>query len=93
MPKTKKAIAKAVKEYKPKYVLEMIFNGETFTVKTDNVDEAIINLKPEQLLTELYIKLTNGEMVVERRMNLVEGRKLFINEVTREVMVNNLLLN
>lgn len=76
------------------YTLKMLFNGESFTKRTNNIEEAILDLKPELLHTELYFVLDKkgSEEPIERKLNLVQGRKLFINEDFRAVFLNNLLL-
>jgi len=77
---------------KKDYLLEVVMNNETFTVETDNLDEALIALKPEQLLSEVYVKVTKGEAVCERRLSLNDAKRVFLNDVNREVLINNLLI-
>jgi hypothetical protein len=69
------------------------FNGFEEEKRTDNIDEAILSFKPEMLMTEMYITAKKGEMVSERKLTLVQGRKLFNNESFRQIFINNLLLN
>lgn len=77
----------------PKYSLKMLFNGEEFNTKTSNLDEAILALKPEVLHTEVYLTAQKGEEVSERRLNLHQAKRLFVDDITRQVFVQNLLLN
>lgn len=72
--------------------LTLKFNGETFTKKPKDVKTAILSLKPEQLHTEMYVTLQDKEDVRERKLNLVQGRKLFNNEDFLDVFVMNLLI-
>lgn len=74
------------------YSLIMSFNGETFTKKTKDVRNAILSLKPEVLLTEMYVTLKNKDDVRERKLNLVQGKKLFNNSDFLDVFIINLLL-
>lgn len=85
--KTKKITKKSVEK---KYTLEMVFNGETFSVLTDNIKKSILKLKPEILYTEVYIKIIKGEYVFERKLDLKRGKNLFINEDFLNVFVVNL---
>lgn len=87
-----KETKKVAKNVKAQYLLEAVFNNENFTVETDNIDEAIVALKPEQLLSDVFFKVTKGEAVCERHLSLIEGKRVFVNEVNREVLVNNLLI-
>lgn len=75
------------------YSLVFKFNGFTKKKFTDNLDEAIQAVKPPLLLTEMYVTAKKGDAVSERKLNLVQGRKLFNDSVFREVFINNLLLN
>ena len=74
------------------YHLKMTFNGETFEVDTDNIGEAILALKPEVLFTEIYLTISLGDFVRERRQTLEQGKKLFNSDEYREVFLINLAL-
>jgi hypothetical protein len=87
----KKVTPKVTPKEKP-IKLEMFFNGLEFSTKTDDLKKAILKLKPEILYTEVYIKISKGEYVFERRFNLKQGKNLFINEDFLNVFVNNLLI-
>lgn len=76
-----------------KYTITANFNGKTFNTETDDVSKAIDELKPEQLLTEMYITVRGNELVSDRRLNLIQGRKLFANPEYKEIFINNLLLD
>lgn len=74
------------------YHLKMTFNGETFEVDTDNIGEAILTLKPEVLFTEIYLTISLGDFVRERRQTLDQEKKLFNNDEYLEVFLINLAL-
>lgn len=75
-----------------KYAVQMLFNGEKFTKQTDNLGETFVSLKPEQLHTDMFVIVKKGEAVMERHLNLIEGKMLFANPDYREIFINNLLL-
>ena len=75
------------------YSLEMTFNGESITVETDDVDSALKAMKPELLHTESYVTVRKGEFMAERRLSRVQTQRVFLDDVTRQVFVQNLLLN
>lgn len=77
---------------KPTYVLELVMNGETFKKRTTNLNEAFLKMAPEFLHTEMYVTLKKGKLKTERKLTLIDGRKLFANEDFREVFINNLIL-
>jgi len=75
------------------YKLEMIFNGLTFKKSTNDLSKTILSLKPDILYTEIYITVKKGDVVSEKKINLVQGRKLFNNSDFLEIFINNLLFN
>lgn len=74
------------------YYLTLNFNGETYKKRPVDVKQAILSLKPAVLLTEMYVTLKKGDDVRERKLNLVQGKKLFNDENFLDVFVMNLLL-
>ena len=81
---------------KPKeelYVLTMAFNGEAYTVESDNVEEALKALKPDLLLSESYVTVSKGDFMAERRLSRTQTQRVFLDDVTRDVFVMNLLHN
>jgi len=77
----------------PAYTLEMKINGEVFTRTTNDLDEAIQDLKPEMVYIETYVTATKGKATSERKLNLIQSRKLFNDAMFRQIFINNLLLN
>ena len=74
------------------YSLKMKFNGEEFTTTADNLDEAVLSLKPKQLHTEVFVTASDGRTVSERRWKLIEAKRVFSDADVREIFLNNLLL-
>ena len=80
-------------ETKPKiYSIKLIFNGLEFNKRSANIAKAIMEVKPEVLHTEMYVVIGKKGDTTERRLNLVQGRKLFMNDDFLEIFINNLLL-
>jgi len=76
-----------------KYSVTMQLNGIVLTEKADTVDEALLALKPDTLLTEVYVTATDGKEVAERRLSLQMAKRVFTDDTTRQVFAQNLLLN
>lgn len=77
------------------YNLTLLFNGETYKKRTSNIKEAILSLKPESLVTEVYVivkPVGSKEDPTERKLNLIQGKRLFNNEDFLDVFIMNLLL-
>ncbi len=84
----KKTSPKTVK----KYNIEMTFNGFTFNVKTNDLFKGILSLKPDELFTESYITITKGTAEFQKKLTLVQTRKLFNDEIALDIFINNLQL-
>lgn len=77
---------------KKKYEVVFKFNGESVKTEADDMNDAILTVKPTQLHTEMYVTVKNGEQLVERRVLLIPARKIFQDAFHRQVFINNLLL-
>jgi len=75
------------------YTLTAVFNGITKEVEDTDIVEAIERIRPEHLLTEMYLTINKDGQETERRLNLVQGRKLFANPDFKQIFINNLLLD
>ena len=75
-----------------KYSLTFKFNGEVKKKRTADIVKAIEEVRPPLLHTDMYVTLKKGKHVIERKLNLVQARKLFADALTREVFLNNLML-
>lgn len=71
-------------------------NGETIKKRTKDIQKTIMESKPELLHTEVYITVSYGagkdKQVSERKLNLIQGRRLYLIDTMMEVFINNLLL-
>jgi hypothetical protein len=92
-PTVKKVAKKETIPESFKYVIEFVFNGFTFNVNTNDINDAIMYFKPEILYTDIYITVKDGEFTMERHLNLKQGKNLFINNDFREIFINNLMIN
>ncbi len=71
------------------------FNGEKYEKRPkteDDVKDAILSVKPETMLTEMYVTFKRGSDIRERKLPLHEARQLFINEQYLDVFVMNLTI-
>lgn len=76
-----------------KYKVTAVFNGQTFKKNTDDVSATIDELKPDQLHTQMFLTVSGKNILAERILSLVQGKKLFANPEFKEIFINNLLLN
>lgn len=68
------------------------FNGETKTKRTDNVAKAFADVRPSMLHTEMYVTIKHNKHLIERRLPLIQARKVFADSTALEIFINNLML-
>lgn len=69
-----------------------IINGETHNKKTNDVQETLMSLKPQLVLTEMYVTVKKDKEIAERRMTAKQAKHFFNDPVFRAVFMNNLLI-
>lgn len=76
------------------YQLTMIFNGKEFfkKVKPETIKDVILSFKPPVLHTDIFVKLKKGKDERERHLLLMQGKKLFNNDIFLQVFIMNLLM-
>lgn len=78
---------------KKKYRLDFYFNGDRFKKRTNDIDKTLLEVAPDQLYTEMYITAHFDDMKAERKLNLIEGRKLFRDDMFRQIFIQNLTIS
>lgn len=86
----KKAQKTTKKRASYKYRITMQFNGMTFKKSTNDIKATILALKPELLFTDIYVTVNKD---IDRKLNLVQGKRLFMSEDSLDIFINNLLLS
>lgn len=76
-----------------KYSLWMKFNGEEYTTTTNDLAKGLLSLQPEQLHTEVYLIAKKGKEESERKLSLKQAKRVFLDDMVRQVFIQNLLLN
>lgn len=74
------------------YSLWVKFNGIEKRKRTDDLDETLKSLKPDWLHTEMYVKVKKGDTTSERHLNLIQAKRMFSDDLSREIFINNLHL-
>ncbi len=76
-----------------KFSISFKFNGEVIQKRTDDINEAILAVKPDVIHTDVYITAKDKKgWVAERKLNLTQAKRVFRDDITREVFINNLLV-
>jgi hypothetical protein len=87
-PVSKKIISKPTFDYK----LTMQFNDKEHIVETNDLDSAIMELKPPVLKTRILIKVEKDGKVYETALPSFVGKQLLRNNLYRRVFLNRLIL-
>ncbi len=74
------------------YSLWVKFNGIEKRKRTDDLNETLKSLKPDWLHTEMYVKVKKGDTTSERHLNLIQAKRMFSDDMSREIFINNLYL-
>lgn len=74
------------------YSLWVKFNGIEKRKRTDDLNETLKSLKPDWLHTEMYVKVKKGDTTSERHLNLIQAKRMFSDDISREIFINNLYL-
>lgn len=75
------------------YTIELLCNGETTKTTCSDIEQGLLDIKPEFVHTDSYVTIyRKGEIIAERRLPLIKARMLFANPDFRLVFISNLLL-
>ena len=85
-----------MKTTKKVYTLKGRINETPFSKRTSDIKATLLALKPEFVFTDTYIVLSTGagasKITTERKLNLVQGKKLFNSEDYLTVFLQNLMV-
>jgi hypothetical protein len=87
------SVLETILQPKKKYHLLAKFNEEVFELDTDDLKEGILSIKPVELLTDAYFTVTKGDDETDRRVNRIQGKRIFQDETSLEIFTNNFLLD
>ena len=76
--------------HKKKYGLKAVINGEHYSKRTNDIEETLMKLKPELVLTEMYVTVKQNNSVIERRLLPLDAKKFYRDEIFRMIFINNL---
>jgi len=72
------------------YFLDFYVNGKRFKKRTSDLQKTFASL--ETPITEMFVTVKKGDRTSERKLTLVQARKLINDEDYRGIFINNLLL-
>lgn len=74
-------------------IIEFNYNNEIFKRvlnKKQDIRKALLKMRPEELFTELYVSVKEDGNNFEKRYNLKEGKRLYLDEVSLDILVNSI---
>jgi hypothetical protein len=72
------------------YSVTIEMSGESFTVETDDIQEALLAFKPGKMTTKAVITVEYGEKKTEDYMFPARARRVFNHPMTAFVFARNL---
>jgi hypothetical protein len=87
---TKKVVKRAPTE---RYSLTVTFNDKTLKLKTDDLVETLLEIKPFQLKTRVILDVKDNvnKTKAEVFLLLLRGKMMFMNKLTISIFVQRLL--
>ena len=82
---------------KPKtFKLTSRINEVVFNKRTSDIKKTILEIKPDFVFTDSYFTLSSGsginKVITERKLNLLQTKKLFNNEDVLDIFIVNLMM-
>ena len=69
-------------------------NEIAFSKRTSDIKQTILELKPDFVFTDSYFTLSTGtganKIITERKLSLLQGKRLFNNENVLDIFILNL---
>lgn len=92
MLETKVANEPSTQVNKSGYHVVLEFNGQTHNLFSDDIESAILSVKPLFLKTKLVINITNSEgKTCAKTFFVFPGRQLFRNKTFMKLFLNRLI--
>lgn len=89
---TKPKVATSEANLTPKkYHLTLSFNDQVFEFDTNDLAESIMSVAPVLLKTRVLFKIRYGDLLCDKMLFLLQGRRMFRNKVYLEVFINKLV--
>lgn len=77
---------------KPKYKMSVKFNGLDNVIKTDDLAQSFLDLRPLRLKTKVIVNIAEGKKVTEKAFNPFQARRLWNSPLTTRVLFTRLIL-
>ena len=75
-----------------KYRVTAIINNETYNKRTNDIEQTLLDLQPQFVLSEIYLTIKTKETTTERRILAQDAKKFYADPIFRQVFMNNLTL-
>ena len=75
-----------------RYRLTAIINNETHNKRTNDIEQTLLDLQPQFVLSEMYLTIKTKDTTTERRILAQDAKKFYADPIFRQVFMNNLTL-
>lgn len=80
------------KTNKSKYKMSVKFNGKENLIKTDDLAQSFLDLRPQMLKTKVIVNITEGKRTLEKAFNPFQARRLWNSPLAARVVFTRLIL-
>ena len=77
---------------KTKYKMSVKFNGKENVVKTNDLTQSFLDLRPQMLKTKVIVNITEGKKTTEKAFNMFQARRLWNAPLATKVVFTRLIL-
>lgn len=74
-----------------KYSLWVKLNDIEYAIETDNIAEALMEIKPTVLKTRVLVKLREGMKTCDKILSGMQARQIFRNKLAMSVFLNRVI--
>lgn len=77
---------------KTKYKMSVKFNGKENVIKTNDLTQSFLDLRPQMLKTKVIVNITEGKKTKEKAFSMFQARRLWNVPLATRVMFTKLIL-
>jgi hypothetical protein len=86
-----KKVEQPKEEPRGKYLLTISLGGNTYISYTDNIEKAILSLKPEKITNKVVVRVEEGKKITERILFVYPARRIFNVPLAAQFFAKNIV--
>lgn len=77
---------------KTKYLMSIKFNDEEKIIKTNDLAQSFLELRPQRLKTKVILKVKEGKKEIEKAFNPFQARRMWNAPLATRMILTRLIL-